>query len=1260
MRNPYLHAPPWVKRSVKVVGGMLAAWLVLAGIAAWRVPILVQDTVSGPVAELLGRPARVGKVSFNPFTLALRARALQIFEADGTTPLATVDGIDVDASIFSLFRLAPMLDKVQVTGPHLALVRESADRFNVSDIVDRLAARPAGDGKTPRFSLNNVTLTDGEITLDDRVAGRQHKIEALTVGVPFLSTLPYAVDIDVRPTLSARVNGSPFSLDGTARPFDTTRSSSLDIRFQGLALDALADAWPAPVPLVLKRATLDADLQLVFEAPPDVAPTLRLAGDVALQDVDVRAKPDAALLQLKTLALKQLVLEPLAKHVAIARIELAAPQFDVSRAADGRINLMEIAAGFAAPSAASTSPAPKSAAPTSAASVPAPAAWQVHVDTFALAGGQLRWRDEGANFAYALSDIALDVEGFNYPEQAGKTARLRLSAVADKGGKLGVRGPLRLQPFGADLVAQVDALALPALAPLWTPWLALDVASGSLDLKATVRAATTDGKWAVSWSDGALALKQFAAAARADDGSQLKLESLALTGVSGDLATRRVRLGQLTLTGMALAARRDASRRIGWAAMTPSGIGQAAGPAAPVVSPARAAQAGHPRSKSTAKAASRQPAGEASTSKASTAAPATSPSAPWTLQLANIAVDKSSLRWRDDAMSPRVGARLDNLRLQAANLSWPMTAAVDFSVQADVQREGRLDIKGAFTPQPMAVKADVVASRINLTSFAPYFAQSLNARIASLSAGARGRLELSAADGRQAQRVAWKGAAEVSNLELVDKSNGAQFLRWKRLGFEQLDVLRQGDRLKADLGAIALEDFFARLILRDTGRLNLNELIVKPGDTAEATGGAITQARGTREGAGKSAASEAGQPAADANLDIRMGGLTLSRGNINFTDNFVKPNYTANLTDIEGTLSALDTRQSAPAEVEIRGRVDGNAPVEIAGKLQPFGDRLYTDIRVSAKGVDLPGLTPYAAKYAGYPIERGKLSMEVHYLIQDGRLTATNKLVLDQLTIGDRLEGPSVFNLPVRLAVSLLKNSRGEINIDLPVAGSLDDPQFSVAGVVFRALGNLILRAVTAPFSLLASAFSGSGSTEALSYVEFEPGSAVLDAPARKKIDTLAAALKERPALKLDLSGRVDPAVDTEGLRKQGVEQLMIEQKRRERSRAGTAGDTVEIAAGERGKYLEAAYKAAKIEKPRNVIGFAKSLPDDQMQGLLEASIEVGPPQLRELALRRANAVMNVLRDAKLDGRAFLIAPHLDATGIKDDGKRTRVDFSLK
>jgi hypothetical protein len=243
-------------------------------------------------------------------------------------------------------------------------------------------------------------------------------------------------------------------------------------------------------------------------------------------------------------------------------------------------------------------------------------------------------------------------------------------------------------------------------------------------------------------------------------------------------------------------------------------------------------------------------------------------------------------------------------------------------------------------------------------------------------------------------------------------------------------------------------------------------------------------------------------------MKLRWQGIKLSKGRIDFTDNFIKPNYSANLTRIEGTISAVASDKPEPATVDVAGAVDDGAPLKITGQLHPLGPRLYTDIQGSAKGIELTRLTPYAARYAGYAIEKGSLSMTVHYKIDGGKLEAQNQIFLDQLTFGEKVDSPDATKLPVLFAVSLLKNRRGEIDIKLPISGSLDDPQFSVGGIIWRVIVNLITKAVMAPFSLL------SGGGDELGFVPFAPGSAELSDGGRGRAWTpwLASLTTGRPS----------------------------------------------------------------------------------------------------------------------------------------------------
>ncbi|MBU6478788.1 MAG: DUF748 domain-containing protein, partial [Xanthomonadaceae bacterium] len=323
------------------------------------------------------------------------------------------------------------------------------------------------------------------------------------------------------------------------------------------------------------------------------------------------------------------------------------------------------------------------------------------------------------------------------------------------------------------------------------------------------------------------------------------------------------------------------------------------------------------------------------------------------------------------------------------------------------------------------------------------------------------------------------------------------------------------------------------------------------------------------------------------------------------------------------------------------------------GTINPLAPVAFLDVKGNAEGVELTHLSPYSDKYAGYPITSGRLTMDVHYMLDNGKLNADNHIFIEQLTFGDPVEGPGIKHLPVKLAVALLKNSQGQIDVHVPVTGSLDDPQFSVGSLIWHAFLNLIGRAVTSPFRLIAAAMGGGGKQQDLGYVTFVPGSAVLDAAAQEKLAQIVKVLQQKTSLKLQIIGRVDPKFDVSGLRKVTVDQMV-------QSEAGDDVDIAKLTPDEYDKYLKKAYKHAKFAKPHNLIGLTKSQPPDVMRKALEAHVPVNADALRHLGERRADAVRAWLRGKLDDKRVFVSAPKLDAKGIDDQGKTTRVDFGLQ
>lgn len=1194
----------FTRRAGKILLGIVAFVLVLFGVAAWQVPKVLHGVLTDDVSKMIGRDVSVGKITFNPFTLTVRAQDLAVAQPGSQTPLLTLAELDASASWTSLFWFAPVVDRLTLREPNIALVREDVLRFNFSDIEQRVAELaaakpdepPKPEAGLPRFSLNNMVIENGAITLDDKVTGRKQVVDEFTIGVPFISTFGYATDIDVQPRLHLRINGSPFDLTGVARPFDVVPSSTLRVAFDGLQLEKWADVWPMPLPFKVESALLDSNLQVVFEQPKDAPPKIRVVGDVGLRRLDLRDPAGGNLAAWSALTVSRLELEPLARQVYIGEIGLWAPQVHVRRLANANLNWQDFVDGLkalggveptatpvrdemrkasglkprtatetpAAPAAAGQpagtqppadqstgsqppanagsaaapapgAPAADSPAPTPVpAEPPAPAEWKVTLDAFNLHEGEVYVTDAISKLDYVMTGLAATVEGVELPQQPDRPINLWLTMDnSTDGGWLRAKGPLVIKPLSLDMNVRLGNVALAPLAPAVRSAAPISLLDGRLGATAQVHVREKGGAFDAS-----------------------------ATAVQADLA---------------------------------------------------------------------------------------------------------QFKARDESLKPALDIAMQSLRITADRLAMGPGASNFTLAAAGVQGDGKLDLKGVFTPQPLTLKTAVDLSGLNVARFAPYFASSLNATVRAVTLGAKGNAEFTAAAGSAPMKAAWKGAVDVTDLDLQDRVNKDDFLNWKRLGFTGMDISVAGDKIGARLGDIALEDFYGRILLNAQGRLNVMDLVAAPGQA----GGSITQDTQTP---GRSAEPLAAQPAAQptaassakgsgagAMPDISVNSVTLTRGRMTFTDRFVKPNYVAELSSIEGGITAVSSTNPQPAKVKVTGRVYTTAPLSISGVVQPFAKYLSLDLKASAKGVDLPRFNTYSAKYVGYPIKRGKLSVDLEYKIKNRALQATNHVVLNQLTFGDKTNSPDATKLPVLLAVALLKDSRGNIDINLPISGSLDDPEFSVGGIVVRVLMNLVVKAVTSPFSLLASAFGGG---EELSYVEFAPGSAVLTEDTLQRIDTLTKALTDRPALKMDISGRADPKTDSEGLRQAWVDARIRAAKAADVAPRGKKPDPkgVQVSAAERAKYLEDVYDDTDLkDKPRNFIGMAKSIPAAQMEQMLREAAPVGEDQLRQLADARAQAVYEKLQAQEgLAERVFIVAPQLDADGIKDEGQPSRVDFSLK
>lgn len=824
----------------------------------------------------------------------------------------------------------------------------------------------------------------------------------------------------------------------------------------------------------------------------------------------------------------------------------------------------------------------------------------VRIDTLTLDDARIEYADLAAP---SPAHLVLDqLQGTLRSFSTVKAPEAQLDVKARlAGGAIATQGKLDLaaQRYAGSL--DLKNVSLAALMPLTPPLLAADITGGSVGAR---------GELNFDWHD-AVAIRITRADASLDgfklvphngSASPVAWKSLTAKIALVDLATSEARVDQLLLDGLTLDLKRLANGNLDITGIMPP--------------PARPAAR----------------------------APAANGSA-WRWSIAHVGLSDGTVVLHD----ARAPGRRDGVTLQAKafgidGLSDDMRKAVKLDLKGALGK-GDFSVSGDVKPQPLDADLRITTTRLDVAPLQSLVTVPLNVRVGSGLLSLDGQVRYTDR-GTQSPLLAYRGNATLGRVRVLDKVTDDDFLRWSSLNASGM-TLRFGDDVPhVAIGGLALDDFYARVIVNANGRLNLQDVVAHP-ETQGAV--SVTQAQATPA----PAVPKEETPAVQAPpADVHIGRISLTKGNLNYTDNFIKPNYTADVTDLTGKIGGFGTDTATmPADITLQGQLDGNAPVDIGGTINPLTPVAFLDITAKAEGIQLANLSPYSGKYAGYPITKGRLNVDVHYLLNERKLTAENHIFIDQLTFGDRIEGPGISHLPVKLAVALLKDTQGHIDVRIPVSGSLDDPQFSLSGLVWRAIGNLIVKAVTSPFRLLASI---GGGREDLGYVEFAPGSDVLDAAGQAKLADIVKVLSQKPSISLDIVGRVDPAKDETGLRKVMVDNLVHDEQVKDKG-----DDTTPPTADEQAKYLERAYRHASFPKPKNFIGLTKSQPPEEMRTLMETNMPVDADALRHLAERRANAVRQWLQGKVDDKRVFVVAPKTDAKGIDDAGKTTRVDFGL-
>ena len=816
----------------------------------------------------------------------------------------------------------------------------------------------------------------------------------------------------------------------------------------------------------------------------------------------------------------------------------------------------------------------------------------LRIDNIKLAGGVVHFEDvrpsEPIEFLY--DDLSFELKNLStLPEDS---ADMTLVAIGPAGGRIDWSGNFSLIPFTSEGTLKVTDGKMKAFWPYVRDSVPLVLEDGVISLSSEYKL-NLSKETELQLNNVAVSIAPFAI--KAPDGRPLaKLERLDVSETSVDLAKQQVVVGKIRSQKLETWAALEADGQLDWQKLF-------------------ASQPSKPAAKAAA-----EPANTPAAADSPKAEP-TAPSKPWQVLLKDVQLRNYTVHLADRSAKPAVALDITPLNVDLQDFDSLNGSPFKLKLDSGVGKQGKITADGTVNLAPVNAQLNVKTQDIDLRVAQSYINPFIRLELRSGMLGSDLKVNLKSTE---PLALSVTGRAQIDQLHTLDTLKTRDFLKWQQVVVEGLNY-QHGDSLSID--KVNLFQPYVRFMINDDRTTNIDDLLIpQPADS------------GTKSAAAKPASNE--KP-----LGIHIGGIAINDGSANFADFSLTPNFATAVQQLNGQIGTIDSRQAKPASVDIKGKVDRYAPVTIKGAVNPFDPMASLDIATSFKRVELTTLTPYSGKFAGYRIRKGRLNLDLHYLITKGQLKAENKVVVEQLQLGEKVDSPDAVSLPLKLAIALLKDVDGKISIELPVTGDLNNPQFSVMPIVWQTLRNLIVKAAAAPFKMIGGLISG-GSSQDLGTVSFAPGSSELSKDAEAALIKLSQALKERPALRLEIEGTAAKSSDGPLLAEQRLEREYqynyYKMLQRRGDKVPAQASLLQVPDSEKGPLLEGIYRTRlKTQPPAEWKDLGKEERTAKMrEGVIKfwSGSEV---LLRQLGQDRASSIKDYLVDKGqlADDRVYFI-----------------------
>ncbi|MGB8368369.1 MAG: DUF748 domain-containing protein [Limisphaerales bacterium] len=852
------------------------------------------------------------------------------------------------------------------------------------------------------------------------------------------------------------------------------------------------------------------------------------------------------------------------------------------------------------------------------------------------------------------------------------------TGTTDAGEKISWNGFFYLDPLRSWGELTLDNLPLNKYAPLYQDRVPFEIRDGTVGLHVNYHLELSSTNRVIAVTDTAFALRNFKLAEPGSDNNLVELSHFAVTGVNVDAVARQAEIGCVSADGGRLFLLRSgnnstnvavSSQPVETATNAPGGIPALLGSVTNAV-----ALLLHRTNL-------------------------------WTGTIRDVEFTNCALHLEDRTASRPARLDLDDIALSVKNISNVPNTNLTAALSLRWNTNGTIKTDVAVTLSPLTADVQLALERLDLGTLDPYLESKLNLFIPDSQLGLHGQIQLRTPDG-QLPEVSFHGDAWLDGFRTVDGILGEDLLKWSSVRVSGIEANLNPQTVA--IKEIALDNVTARLVIETNHTINLLAALSPAGANAPVDTNAPATTNATQAA---TVAQNPAVPATNATAPavlppISIGSIVISNAAASFTDRSVTPNVNLAVLEAGGTIAGLSSSQLQHADIDLSAKVDGIGPVAISGTINPFSSTGTNDLKITVKDVDLTPTSPYSGKFAGYRIAEGKLNLDLAYDLIGRKLKSKNVITLDRFTFGEKVESPDATHLPVRLAIAILKDRNGQILLDVPIEGSLDDPQFRIGKVVMHTILNILEKAATSPFSLLGAVLGGGG--EELSYQDFVPGSAVLSPANEQKLDSLVKGLYERPGLQLEIAGSIDPEADRDGLRRANLDkQIRTRQwtSLRKAERATTTPGQLTLTPEQHTAWVKKLYgealdkgviNAAFIAANTNLIAIAAQIPSrsgktekgatvlmkrspttapkssntaavshqtkpaaptDPMEALLLAAIPVTDGDFEALASERAKAVRAyILQTGKVEAARLFLTEN-QTGGVKANGSRVYLQF---